>query len=217
MHGLVVVAPAYHGRVTASFTRARPPRRRRRRTVLRVFLALLALAVVVVIALAAGVVWWSGATLAGDPSELARLELQPLAGSLVSATASGPAGAKIPVAVVHGRLVPKAVVDPGVRVRVEVVVRRPGWLGWAIGRTRHEQLTVRTPVAHVTNRWLTVRHGAPLRVRFAAGVDRVAYRGRKLRRRRPERGRRSARSGPRARSYSRLRPGRGSDWVLRFA
>jgi lipoprotein-anchoring transpeptidase ErfK/SrfK len=148
--------------------------------VLRVFLALLALAVVVVIALAAGVVWWSGATLAGDPSELARLELQPLAGSLVSATASGPAGAKIPVAVVHGRLVPKAAVDPGVRVKVEVVVRRPGWLGWAVGRTRHEQLTVRTPVAHVTNRWLTVRHGAPLRVRFAAGVDRVAYRGRKL-------------------------------------
>jgi hypothetical protein len=138
---------------------------------------LLALAVAVV---GAGAVWWSGVALAGDSSELARLELQPLAGSLVSARAYGPGGATIPVAVEHGRLVPKAVLDPGVRVRVEVVVRRPRWLGWAVGRTRTERLTVETPVARVTNRWPTLRHGASLRVRFAAGVDRIAYRGRSI-------------------------------------
>ena len=169
--------------VTGSLTRVRPPRRQRRRrrsTILRAFLTLLALAVVAVGAVAAGVVGWSGATLAADSSELARLELQPLAGSLVSAKAYGPAGATIPVAVEHGRLVPKAVLDPGVRVTVEVVVRRPRWLGWAVGRTRREQLTVETPVARVPNRWLTLRQGASLRVRFAAGIDRIAYRGRTI-------------------------------------
>ena len=138
------------------------------------------LAVVAVGVVAAGVTWWSGATLAGDSSELARVELQPLAGSLVSAKAYGAGGKKIPVAVEHGRLVPKTLIAPGVRVKVEVVVRRPRWLGWAIGRTRHEHLTVETPVARVPNRWLTLRHGAPLRVRFAAGVDRIAYRGRTI-------------------------------------
>jgi peptidoglycan hydrolase-like protein with peptidoglycan-binding domain len=176
-------APPTIAGVTGSLTRVRPPRRRRRHwgsKILRAFLILLAVAVGAVAAVAAGVVWWSGVTLAGDSSELARVELQPLAGSLVSAKAYGRDGATIPVAVEHGRLVPKAVLDPGVRVRVEVVVRRPGWLGWAVGRTRHEQLTVETPVARVTNRWLTLRHGASLRVRFAAGVDRIAYRGRTI-------------------------------------
>ena len=55
-------------------------------------LMLLALAAV---ALAAAVLVWSGASLKTDPSALARIELQPFAGKLVSASASAPGGSAI--------------------------------------------------------------------------------------------------------------------------
>ena len=45
---------------------------------------------------------------------------------------------------------------------MNVEVRRPGWLGWALGSERHEQLTLRAPVAHVTERWMTVPTGSPV-------------------------------------------------------
>ena len=140
----------------------------------RAVLWLAAIAVVVALAVAAGVVWWSGATLAGDRTDLARVKLQPLAGSLVSARASLADGTPVTLRVMGGRLLPGTLVKPGAEVHVEVTVRRPSWLGWAVGRTRHEQLTVRAPVAELPNRWLTLAAGSPLRVRFKEGVDKVA-------------------------------------------
>ncbi len=140
------------------------PRRRRRRLVGRSILFVLALLGVAGIAVAAGIVWWSGATLAGDRAALARIEVQPLGGSLVSAKAFGPGGARIPLVVRGSRLTPKALLRPGERVTVEVVVRRPGWLGWALGRSRTERLTLHTPVSQLASRWLTrrsTRTGAP--------------------------------------------------------
>ena len=89
--------------------------------------------VVAALGLAAAIIWWSGATLAEDNVALAKVEVQPLGGSLVSAKAFGPNGRRIPLAVSGGRLLPKAKVTPGEQVTVEVVVRRPGWLGWALG------------------------------------------------------------------------------------
>ena len=60
---------------------------------------------------------------------------------------------------------------------MSVVVRRPGWESWALGATRRQTLTVRAPVATISNRWLTVARGAPVRVRFDAPVDRVSVAG----------------------------------------
>jgi len=123
------------------------------------------------------VTWWSGATLAGDGTALARIELQPLAGSLISATAFEPDGTRIPLAVRGGRLMPRTLLRPGERVTVEVVVHRPAWLGWALGqKSRRERLTLRTPLPRLTGRWLTVASHSPLRVRFAEPVDKVEYR-----------------------------------------
>ena len=161
--------------MTGPATRRRPTRRQRRlRSLGRAVVWLVAIAVVVVLGLGAGVVWWSGATLASDRSDLARVDLQPLAGSLVSARASLGDGTPVPLHVASGRLEPTKLVRPGDVVHVAVTVRRPSWLGWAVGRTRHEQLTVRAPVADVPNRWLTLAAGSPLRIRFNQGVDRVA-------------------------------------------
>jgi peptidoglycan hydrolase-like protein with peptidoglycan-binding domain len=135
-----------------------------------------ALVVAAALALAVAVVWWSGATLANDPVALARVKVQPLGGSLVSAQAFGPSGARIPLAANAGRLLPRTLLSPGETVTVVVVVRRPGWLGWALGHSRTERLTLRAPVARVTQQWLTLAPHAALQVRFAEPVERVSYR-----------------------------------------
>ena len=56
---------------------------------------------------------WSGATLAADAVALARVEVQPLGGSLVSAHASGPDGRAIPFSLRDGRLTPQDKLVPG--------------------------------------------------------------------------------------------------------
>src|SRR5947207_7217155 len=150
---------------------ARRPRRRRGRRLL----ALLAVLAGAALALAAAVVWWSGATLAQDSVALARVELQPLAGSLRSAKAFRHDGRPIPIAAAGGRIVPRTLLAPGETVDVVVVVRRPAWLGWALGHDRTERLTLKTPNARLTERWLTVPAGSPLRVRFTEPVAKVAY------------------------------------------
>jgi hypothetical protein len=160
--------------VVQSNVRLYGTRRRRRRRGRRLLAVLFVLAAAG-LALAAGVIWWSGATLAEDSVALARVELQPLAGSLESAKAFGSDGKRIPIKASRGRLVPQTLLAPGEKVSVVVVVRRPGWLGWALGRDRTERLTLKTPEAHPTERWLTVPTGSPLRVRFTEHVAKIAY------------------------------------------
>jgi hypothetical protein len=130
--------------------------------------------------LAAAVHWESGATLDADPAALARLELQPLAGKLVSARAFTADGVEFPVTVAHGRLVPGTAVPAGVDVRVRVVVQRPGWLAHVLGKQHVEELSVQAPVAAPADRYVTVARGQPLRVRFSTPVDRVTVGGRTI-------------------------------------
>src|SRR5579862_143594 len=133
-------------------------------------IALLVLAAVILLA-----TLWSGATLSSDATALARVDLQPFAGHLVSARATTANGRPIPLATSHGRLTPLVPVAAGQRLAVTVVVKRPGWLGWALGSTRTEHLTVYAPVAHVVSRWLTVARGSPVRIAFTTPITAVAY------------------------------------------
>ncbi len=126
---------------------------------------------VVVAVLAAAVVAWSGARLAGDPVALARVHVQPLGGTLESAKAFAADGTEIPLRVNGDELTPDGRVVPGERLRVDVVVRRPRWLGWALGSRRLVQLRLRAPVARVTNRWLVVPKGSAVRVTFDQPVN----------------------------------------------
>jgi hypothetical protein len=144
--------------------------------------------VVALLGLVTGVLVWSGITLADDTTALGKVDVQPFGGKLERVRAFGPDGRRIPLAVRGGRLTPRTLLTPGETVSVQAVVRRPGWLGWALGSERHVQSTIRAPVASVSERWLTVPRESPVKVSFDQPVSAVAY-GRRGRRAfdRPER------------------------------
>ncbi|HXZ58289.1 MAG TPA: L,D-transpeptidase [Gaiellaceae bacterium] len=158
---------------------SQPRRRRRRRRGRWIFLGVV---VVAVLALGAAVREWSGASLTADATALARVQVQPFGGTLVSVQAFGPDGRMIPLTVQGGRLTPRTLLTPGEAVSVVVVVRRPGWLGWALGKEHRERLSLRAPVASLGERWLTVRPGEAVRVTFDQPVSAVAYGNRRRRR-----------------------------------
>jgi hypothetical protein len=142
--------------------------------------ALLGVAVsagVLLVLVAVAALAFSGATLASDPSALARVSVQPLGGSIEHIQAFGPAGHTIPIAVHDGRLTPLRALTPGETVSVDVGVRRPGWIGWALGSEHTVHLTLRTPLAQVSERWMTVPTGSPVRVGFDEPVSAVSYYG----------------------------------------
>ncbi|MFL5909683.1 MAG: hypothetical protein ACJ768_03815, partial [Gaiellaceae bacterium] len=149
----------------------RPPRRARR----TVLWGLLAVVVLALLGVVAGALLWSGITLGGDATALARVEVQPFGGKLERVRAFGPGGQRIPLAVRSGHLTPRTLLTPGETVSVQAVVRRPSWLGWALGSERHVQQTIRAPVANVTERWVTVPAGSAVQVRFDRPVSAVGY------------------------------------------
>ena len=115
--------------------------------------------IVIVVLLAVAALLFSGATLAGDSTALARVTVQPLGGKIERVQAFGPDGRRVPLAVEGGRLTPLKRLTPGEQVSVDVEVRRPGWLGWALGSERNEHLTLHAPVAQVKEPWMTVPAG----------------------------------------------------------
>jgi peptidoglycan hydrolase-like protein with peptidoglycan-binding domain len=147
------------------------PQRRRRWPWLVAIGGALAL---IVAGLVAAVFEWSGASLAKDPSGLARLNVQAFGGSLERVRAFDSRGHPIPVAVRNGRVVPRTRLAPGQRVTVDAVVRRPGSVAWLVGDTTRESITLRTPMAHPRERWLTVARGSRGRIAFDHPVRAIA-------------------------------------------
>jgi peptidoglycan hydrolase-like protein with peptidoglycan-binding domain len=131
--------------------------------------------VLVLVALVVAALEMSGVTLASDSTALALVKVQPLGGKVEQVKAYGPGGKEVPLAISGGHLTPLKRLTPGEQVSVDVVVRRPGWLGWALGSERREHLTLNAPVAHVKGRWLTVHSGSAVQVDFDQTVSAVAY------------------------------------------
>jgi peptidoglycan hydrolase-like protein with peptidoglycan-binding domain len=132
--------------------------------------------VVALVAGAAASVWaLSGATLGADAAALAHVHVQLFGGTIESARAVGPDGRAIPVTLAGGRLTPRVLLRSGERVSVDVVVRRPGWIAWALGKEDHEHLVLQTPVAHVRDRWPVVASGTLVRVDLDQPVSAVAF------------------------------------------
>jgi peptidoglycan hydrolase-like protein with peptidoglycan-binding domain len=144
----------------------------------------------VLAALGVGRFGWPSGALAADPVALAHLARPALAAHVrVSAHVDG--GAAVPVSVHRdGSVWPTARITPGAQVIVEAVFTRPGWAGWLAGHTQRSTLEVVAPVAQVQARWLQVKAGAPVAVRFDRPVEEIAFRdGRQswMRLRRPSR------------------------------
>jgi peptidoglycan hydrolase-like protein with peptidoglycan-binding domain len=88
---------------------------------------------------------------------------------------SGNNTAPIPVQLRGDQIWPRQRIRAGKRLTVDVVVRRPGWVSWLSGSTEHIRTTVTTPTARLRSRFLTLKHGAPLRLQFNTPVQMVAY------------------------------------------
>ncbi len=147
------------------------PARSYRRFLIGFGVALLVLVTVIVVAL----LTLTGASLGEDSSALAKVSVQALGGKIEHVEAFGPSGKQVPISVQGDRLVPQRRLHPGERISVAVRVRRPGWIGWAVGHEQTEHLTVIAPVAHLTGRWMTVPPGHAVTVKFAEPVSAVAY------------------------------------------
>jgi peptidoglycan hydrolase-like protein with peptidoglycan-binding domain len=124
-----------------------------------------ALAIVV----AVGLVFfaWPRGTLGVGSASLPQVHLPRLAGSLGRVSLRNADGDSIPVSLrADGTVWPLRPIPAGTRLVAEAVFRRPRWIGWLAGRTRTVRLELTAPAARLTARWLRVKSGAPVRVRF---------------------------------------------------
>lgn len=139
--------------------------------------ALIGVAVLVVVLAGFGVAAFamSGSTLSSDPSALAKVETETFGGTVEQVHATGPNGRSIPIAVKDGRLIPEEMLSPGEQVSVDVIVKRPAMVGWLVGETKEQHLTLHAPEARVNSRWLTVSHNSTPEVSFDQPVHSVAY------------------------------------------
>jgi hypothetical protein len=138
---------------------------------------LIAVAVLIIVLAGFGVAAFamSGSTLSSDPSALAKVDTETFGGTIEQVHATGPDGKPIPIAVKDGRLIPEEMLSPGEEVSVDVVVKRPATVGWLVGETQEEHLTLRAPTARVRSRWLTVKPDSTPKVSFDQPVHAVAY------------------------------------------
>ncbi len=95
---------------------------------LGLLVAVAALAVVAVLEL-------SGITLTRDAAALARVDIQPLGGTVQPAQAKDQEGRPIALTDAGGKLTPAKRIAPGTKVTIVVTARRPGWNAWLLGKT----------------------------------------------------------------------------------
>ena len=142
--------------------------------------ALISLPILAIVLLGAALLAFSGASLADDPSALARVDLDAFGGSLVSATATRADGRPVPLDVAGDRLTPRAQLTPGETVSIDALVRRPGIDAWLLGRTKHVELTVKAPVASLRDEYVTRNEDGSVPVRFDGDVEVARAGGKRL-------------------------------------
>ena len=136
---------------------------------------LAAFAVVLVVsgAAVAALLAWPTAGIASSTTGLAVVSLPGFSGHVHQVSVTGPDGKSLPIGVSHGVVWPHVRLPAGTQVTVTVEVRRPGWIGWLVGR--HDKRTVKlvTPVAHIRSTLLRPQRGQAVTVSFAEPVARV--------------------------------------------
>jgi peptidoglycan hydrolase-like protein with peptidoglycan-binding domain len=132
---------------------------------------------VAVAAVAVGAIVFASAkaSLTGDPEAIAKVGL-PLGGGTIESVSvvTGPHSQAVPVTIRNGRIYPSNLVPANQGLTVQVVVKRPGWIGWLAGSTERLNLNVTTPVASLRSHYVTISHGA-LRLQFKRPIEEYSY------------------------------------------
>ena len=129
-------------------------------------------------ALAAAHFAWPSGTVRVNADGLAQVRSSRLAGSVVRVTVRTRDGRAVPVfGTPDGTVTPAHPVTAGTRFVVEVVFRRPGWIGWVAGRTQTKRVELVAPVARLEATFLRVAPGAPVKVSFDRPVREVRVAG----------------------------------------
>jgi hypothetical protein len=139
----------------------------------RWFLTALCLALVAAAAAVAALLAWPSVGVAASTSGLAGISLPGFSGHVERVSVRGADGKPFPV-VLHGDTVwPRVRLAPGTHLTLTVEVRRPGWIGWLVGRHEERTMAVVTPMAHLRSTLLRPKLGDVVTVRFAEPVSRV--------------------------------------------
>jgi hypothetical protein len=118
----------------------------------------------------------SGPSLGTDANALARVGMPMGGGKIQSVTVvTGPHARRIPVEIRGQQIWPKGLIPAHELLKIDVVVKRPGWISWLSGSTDRLHLTMMTPSASLQAHYLTLAPGAPLRLHFKQPVEVVSY------------------------------------------
>ena len=117
---------------------------------------------------------WPSVGIAASPSGLAGVSLPGFSGHVQLVSVRAADGKSVPVVLRDGTLWPQKRLDAGERVTVTVETRRPGWIGWLVGRQERRTVTLVTPVPHIRSTLLTPERGSAVTVHFAEPVARVS-------------------------------------------
>jgi len=134
-------------------------------------LTALAVALLVAVLAAAALFAWPSGSVGASPTGLATIS--PGFSGHVESVSVTDSGKPLPVLLRRGTLWPRKRLAAGERLTVDVVIRRPSWIGWLVGGTVRRTVTVVTPVAHVQSTLLRPVRGTPVSVRYAEPVSRV--------------------------------------------
>jgi peptidoglycan hydrolase-like protein with peptidoglycan-binding domain len=137
-------------------------------------LTALGVAIVAAGLVAAALLAWPAGAVGASPTGLATVSLPGFSGHVERITLRGPRGKELPFAIHGGTIWPKVQLPAGARMRVTIEVRRPGWIGWLVGRHEERTVTVVTPVARIRSTLLRPKRRSAVAVRFAEPVSRVA-------------------------------------------
>jgi hypothetical protein len=118
----------------------------------------------------------ASANLTTDTQALARIDM-PLGGGTVQSIVAvrGPHSARVPVELRGSKIWPKVKIRAGQRIAIEVVIKRPSWIGWLAGKTQRLRLTFVAPSSVLRQSYVTLPSGAPLTVRFDHPVTAISY------------------------------------------
>ena len=120
---------------------------------------------------------WPRVDLDSTDVALARATLPHFAGRVTAVAVSSPTGQPIPVQLRRGDIWPQGKLVAGERLSIEITVRRPGWAGWLVGRSKRRHFTLTTPQARLLGRWLQVQAGSPVTVAFDVPVELISIAG----------------------------------------